>query len=646
MPDFSWYVRRLQAMSPEEIVHRTRMEFRKASWRRQASADGDAPATTLTINWSKMDRTPYEPKLPKDSPEVQRLIEEADAYMNHEWFYGGMSGIKEETIDWHCDPDSGILAPMKFGFDINHRDEKVVGNIKFTWEKNRHHHLNVLAIAYVLTGDEKYSAEVADQLLSWIEQNPYLVGVNWTHPLEQGIRLIAWLWCERLLRTSAHYERAFGNDSPIWLSIYQHQEFIEKTYSRGSSANNHLIGEMAGLFAVAVAYPIFDESAKWEALSRKVLEAEAVKQTFGSGVNRELAFSYHIFALEFFLLAMFEAERTSKQFTSTYRSIMLNMFEVMPHLTDYGRNLPQFGDGDEGMAIQLQNREERRDSWLYRVGRAMLNANVPVPAEGELASSVLGFTHIPDAHWEHAEQSLAYVDAGLYLLTSKRGTDNEVFVLTDAGPHGYLSITAHAHADALSFAMSVGGKKILVDTGTFAYHTDEYWRKYFRGTSAHNTVMVDNLDQSTQQGAFLWTQKAETTVHKWQSTANGGELVASHDGYERLGVKHQRTLNLDGNNLTINDHMDGTESHDVAVLFHVAPECTVEKVSDTEVEITRDNIRVRMALPANTVLEIVKGGECAGWYSPEFGVKHETHTIIATIKHHLPLSLTTELEII
>lgn len=644
MPDFNWYVRRLRAMSPEEIIHRTRMEVRKATWRRQI--DGKSSSKPIKINWAKLDRTPLNLSLPKESDEARRLIEEADAYMNHEWFYGGMSGIKEETINWHGDPDSGIVAPMKFGFDINHRDETLVGNIKFTWEKSRHHHLNVLAIAYALTDDEKYSAEVADQILSWIEQNPYLVGVNWTHPLEQGIRLLAWLWCERLLRTSEHYERAFGENSPIWESIYQHQEFIEKTYSRGSSANNHLIGEMAGLFVAAVAYPIFDESAKWEALSRKVLEEEMVKQTFPSGVNRELAFSYHIFALEFFLLAMIEAENANRQFSPNFRAIITKYFNVMPHLTDYGRNLPQFGDGDEGMGIQLQGREERRDSWLYRIGRALVNADVPVPEEGELASSILGFPDIPEHNWQPATQSLAYEDAGVYMLTSARGTDKEVFVMADAGPHGYLSITAHAHADALAFAMSVGGKKIFVDTGTFAYHTDEYWRKYFRGTSAHNTLMVDNLDQSTQQGSFLWTQKANTSVQQWQPDANGGELIASHDGYERIGIKHQRRLALDNNKLTIVDHVDGADAHDIALHFHLAPECDITQVSETEVEINQANIRIRMALPANTALKIVKGGDSAGWYSPEFGVKQETHTIIATITHHLPLSLTTEVEII
>jgi uncharacterized heparinase superfamily protein len=160
--------------------------------------------------------------------------------------------------------------------------------------------------------------------------------------------------------------------------------------------------------------------------------------------------------------------------------------------------------------------------------------------------------------------------------------------------------------------------------------------------------MVDNLDQSTQQGSFLWTQKANTTVQSWQASENGGELVASHDGYERIGVKHQRSLKLEGKTLTITDQIDGadTESHEVALLFHTAPECTVEKLSDTEVEISRDNIRVRMALPADTVLEIVKGGERAGWYSPEFGVKLETHTIIAKCNHHLPLSFTTKVGII
>lgn len=644
MPDLKWYINRARAMSPEEITHRTRMEINKVNWRRRVKAG--APTPVYPIDLSRFDRAPVELTLPVESDEASRLIDEARAYLRHEWFYGGMAGIAENAINWHADPQSGIVAPLKFGFDINHRDETLVGNIKFTWEKSRHHHLTVLAVAYTLTGDERYSAEVAEQIVDWVKHNPYLMGVHWTHPLEQGIRLISWLWCERLLRGSEYYERAFGVKSPVWASIYQHQEFIEHTYSRGSSANNHLIGEMAGLFAAAAAWPIFEKSAHWRDLSLRVLEREIVKQTFPSGINRELAFSYHIFALEFFLIALVEARRAQIPISDEYTTTLRRMLEVMPQLTDAGRNLPNFGDGDEGMAIQLQAHGERRDSWLYRAGRVLLKADVPVPSEGSLAASVLGFNDVPEnPTFTLPDRAMAFEDAGLYLLTQQRGMPEEVFMLADAGPHGYLSIAAHGHADALSFTLSLGGQPMLIDPGTYAYHTDVNWRKYFRGTAAHNTVMIDGQDQSTQQGAFLWSQKAKTTVERWTLTENGAELIASHDGYSRLGVMHQRRLTLDGSRIVIEDTLEGAETHEITFSLHLAPECSVEKVSANIVLIKRDQAVLRVALPSDFSISLVRGAERLGWYSPKFGVRRETHTIVAQLNHSLPYSFTTEIEV-
>src|SRR5215510_2737476 len=107
----------------------------------------------------------------------------------------------------------------------------------------------------------------------------------------------------------------------------------------------------------------------------------------------------------------------------------------------------------------------------------------------------------------------------------------------------YLSLAAHGHADALSFTLSAAGLPILVDPGTFAYHTERRWRDYFRGTSAHNTLRVDGEDQSIAAGNFLWLQHAHAQVESLESTADSVRMVASHDGYERLKdpVRHRRT---------------------------------------------------------------------------------------------------------
>ena len=52
----------------------------------------------------------------------------------------------------------------------------------------------------------------------------------------------------------------------------------------------------------------------------------------------------------------------------------------------------------------------------------------------------------------------------------------------------------HGHCDALSVILNVNGKNLLIDPGTYTYTGDQEWRAYFRGSSAHNTVTVDEQD--------------------------------------------------------------------------------------------------------------------------------------------------------
>ncbi len=641
MPSLGWYIRRVRAMSPAEVAWRVNMVNRKRRWRR-LSRTGYSPAPAARVS---LPDDPWPCEGVDDLPETADLIADANAVLNHEWRFFGLHGFREPHIDWHRDPVSGLSAPHTFGMDINHRDENHVGNIKNTWEKSRHHHLTVLASAYAVTRDQRFSREVRSQLLSWVEDNPYLVGVNWTHPLEQGIRLIAWVWIERLLRGSAEHEELFGRESPLWDSIYQHQSFIADTYSRGSSANNHLIGEMAGLFIGATAWPFFRTSAEWEDLARRELEHAMQAQTFDCGVNREMAFAYHLFTLEFFLLVAGEGRRVKRLFSHSFYDRLRAMLEVMPQMTDAGGNLPRYGDGDEGMALQLQPMHAPRDAWLYHLGRDLTGSASPVPHAGRLVASLLGSPVADEAEAPPTVGSVGWEDPGIYMLASERHTPHEVFVVADAGPHGFLSIAAHAHADALAFTLSAGGHPVFVDIGTFAYHTDAKWRDYFRGTRGHNTLTVDGEEQSIAVGSFLWTHQARTTVHQWEPREDGGKLVASHDGYRRTGVAHQRTLDLRGTELILTEELSGEGEHDLALAFHLHPACEPDEPKGNRVSIRTPHAIVSLTCPQNFVIHRARGEEECGWYSPEFGVKVPTWTLLAKGRYPFPAQLESVIEI-
>ena len=100
---------------------------------------------------------------------------------------------------WNRDPLTQHVADVRRAGTIDYRDERVVGNIKYLWEANRHLHLVTLAQAHALTGDARYALAVRAQVDSWIEQCPVGRGPNWVSALELGIRLINWSLTWQLL---------------------------------------------------------------------------------------------------------------------------------------------------------------------------------------------------------------------------------------------------------------------------------------------------------------------------------------------------------------------------------------------------------------------------------------------------------------
>jgi hypothetical protein len=322
------------------------------------------------------------------------------------------------------------------------------------------------------------------------------------------------------------------------------------------------------------------------------------------------------------------------------------MVEAVARLTDYGQNAPRYGDDDDSRAVQFQALGAHRTNWLCQVGHNLLGANIPLPRGGNILPVVLlGATTPVLAAWPELEMSLAIADAGLYRLTSHRDTPQEIFVLADAGPHGFGANATHAHADALAFTLSVGGRPVLVDPGTFEYFGPDNWRRYFRGTRAHNTIVVDGRDQSEQDGPFGWKHQARATVHRWVVAADGATLTASHDGYARQGVTHARRWELRDRTLTIVDELDGRKTHDIELRFHCAPECHAERMLNSTVQVTREGARVWLKLPESLTIALVRGADEAGWYSPSYGVKQETFTVVARGQLKLPVALTTTIEI-
>jgi uncharacterized heparinase superfamily protein len=148
----------------------------------------------------------------------------------------------------------------------------------------------------------------------------------------------------------------------------------------------------------------------------------------------------------------------------------------------------------------------------------------------------------------------------------------------DVGPFGFGSLAAHAHCDALSIALAVDGRRLLVDRGTYRYNGDLRERDRYRLTAAHNTAQIGSLEQASPSGPFLWSRRPSLTVHRCDLTARGAIVQASHDGFP--GWSHRRTLLHQHGLLVIIDEVRGARVPDrVISRCHFAPELDVVALS-------------------------------------------------------------------
>lgn len=558
--------------------------------------------------------------------------------------------------DWFTDPVTGRRSdPARYAFRVAHRSEQQVGNVKQVWEISRLQHLTLLAAAWYLTREDAYAQRVADQVRSWFRENPFLSGVNWTSGIELGIRLISLVWIRRLLDEWPGIADLYERDGLAVRQIRWHQQYLAAFTSRGSSANNHVIAEAAGQLAASCAFPWFRQSSRWRRKSARLLEAELARNTFGSGINRELASDYHCFVAELGFLAAVEAELAGHPLSDATWERLCAMADCAAALLDERLRPPRQGDSDDGRALLIDAPGYGPWPSLLALAGALVGRLDWWPEPPPDAASVLISSLVAGRHGiggRPARMPSRFADAGITLLRTTASDLPEIWCRCDAGPHGFLSIAAHAHADALSVEVRYGGVDILADPGTYCYHGEPAWRAYFRSTLAHNTAELDGRNQSTEGGPFLWSRHARTQETEIIDDGDFASWTAEHHGYSVLDppAVHRRSVLLDrASRITdIVDQIDGGR-HDVRLAFHLGPDVDAE-LDGSHAELSWLTAATpgtaRMELPAALRWSLHRGGTdpILGWYSPSFGRRVPAWTLLGSGRCGPGTALTTRLD--
>jgi len=644
---------RLAAMSWDELRTRSRQEIGKrldaTKYRLGLRSFAAEPATdpqfgrfSFTAEQVPQILDEIRRSLPEDG---RQIVARAERICRHEFDLLGYEGLHYGSeIDWHLDAANGRRAPRKPWHEIHFLDFTEVGDIKVTWELNRHQHLVTLAKAYRLTGDERFAAEVFAQWHHWQSENPYPIGVNWASALEVGFRSLSWLWVWYLLEGCRAVPKEFGRELTRALAL--HGRHLERYLSIYFSPNTHLLGEAVAMFFLGVLCPALPAAPRWRERGWAVVLDQARRQVRPDGMHFEQSTYYHVYALDFLLHARALAAANGMAIPAGFDTVLRRMLDALCALGTAGTPA-RFGDDDGGRVFDPQrNRAEHLLDPLAS-GAVLFGRGDYKSAACGLREETLWlfgpgagdvFDGLPNA--ERARTSGALESSGIYIMA---GADPVPIQLTfRAGPMGALS-AGHSHADALSVSLACGGQELFVDPGTYAYGSRGPERDFFRGTAAHNTMLIDGKGQAEPGSAFSWFSRCEAQADCWQPCEGFDLAVARHTGYERLAppVVHERwVFHRKTGRVFILDRVEGNGEHDLELRWHLAPGVEASPESS-------DAVRLRM--PGGHTHALITAGKgtwafhlAEGWYSPVYGRRQPCSVLRFHTRARIPTEFVTQ----
>lgn len=616
----AWYIRRLTSMSPPEVAHRVVEQVKRKSSRGRPHAWAGRSQPPRILEGLRQGFAQHAGEAFR-----ARVQEAAQLALSGRFHALGVDWPQRSPHDlfpadvWRLDPVTGKSWPTgMFCFDLPYRHERVLGDIKYVWEFNRLQHLQPLAAAYALNGDPVALEAVRKGVQSWIDANPPYIGLGWNSGIEVALRAVSLILVDSLCGDALGHELRCRIGDVLEASLY----WLARFPSGFSSANNHLVAEALGEYLIALAVPEAPSAEAARLRARRILVQEAAKQIYADGAPAEQSPTYGAFTAEMLLLAEQVAAADDQPLDLVVLDRLGEFARFIGWIVLADGGAPAIGDDDEGRVLSLCLPNPAYASTIANAIFARRGETAPAGVAGppELLSAVIGAAPVAA---QPAKGLKTFPEGGYSCIRAAlRGEDASVIM--DHGPLGYLSIAAHGHADACMLLLSLGGRPVLIDPGTYLYHSGAEWRDWFRGTPAHNTLAIEGQDQSQISGPFNWSRKANARLLNAAGEA-GYQLEATHDGYRApFGVDHIRRVEFDAEALRVTDRFQAGAPERIATLtWQFAPGLRLEgagldwRVFDADREI------LTVALdPAGTARLRTDGeGLGGGWASPHFGAK-------------------------
>ncbi len=503
--------------------------------------------------------------------------------------------LAERDGVWQAPPcrEPSLTGPTRFRF-LNEEAELAEHgwddpNLAKLWRYNQHY-FDDLNARDTAQRHEWHKALIAE----WIASNPPPVGSGW-EPYPTSLRIVNWIKWALAGNTLDHSARGSLATQTRWLT--KRLEW----HIRG----NHLFVNAKALVFAGLFFD-GDEAKAWLDLGLDILRREIPEQILSDGAQFELSPMYHALALEDMLdLANVARGFGKMNLSGEFSEPVPTMLDWLALMSHPDRRIAFFNDAAWGVA------PENTD--LYRYAAAL--GFETVGAEPEQMGGGL----------RHSAPS------GYFRMANARAV-----VFGDVAQVGPIYLPGHAHADTLSFELSLDGERLIVNSGTSVYGLGSE-RERQRGTAAHSALVIDGADSSEVWAGFRTGRRARCFDVQTEETETGMMVRGSHDGYAHLPGKpiHHREWRMEADALTVIDTVTGSGHHLLEAYFRLAPGISPQLTHDRRCELFGPDGQLLAGVTAQgVVLETIP----TTWH-PQFGISRDSMAIGARYEGNIPHTL-------
>lgn len=404
----------------------------------------------------------------------------------------------------------------------------------------------------------------------WIVENPPAAGNGW-EPYPLSLRLVNWI---KWLAAGNAPEAGMVDNLAVqarWLTKRLEWHLL----------GNHLLANAKAL-VFAGTFFAGGEADAWRQRGLAILRREHAEQILSDGGHFERSPMYHAVILEDLLDLIQLAQRWPGVIEAdtevVWRNDARRMLGWLAEMSHPDGEIAFFNDAATGIAPNL----------------AALAAYAD--AIGIVAEQSPSRRHrlLPDSGYLRAEVG-------------------DAVLLADVGEIGPDYLPGHAHADTLSFELSVFGQRVVVNSGTSEYGLGAE-RLRQRGTAAHSTVQIDGADSSEVWSGFRVARRAWPTGFTANFEAAAVEVSCAHDGYRRLSGRplHRRNWHMTAQGLRVTDAIEGG-FRDAVARYYLHPAVTVSAAGNDGVLTLPDGHIIRWSVTDGAARVVA-----ATWH-PEFG---------------------------